>query len=57
MRNERELAILIQSLWPDFLWDPPNCLFSGYQRFFLQCWSGQGMKLTPHLHLVLIRMC
>jgi len=42
---------------PDWLWGPPNLLFSGYQGFFSRTdrreYSGHGIKLTTHLHLVL----
>jgi hypothetical protein len=31
----------------------PDLLFNGYQGQFLQEYSGWGVKLTAHLHLVL----
>jgi hypothetical protein len=36
----------------DRLWGPPSFLSSGYQRLFRRGYSGRGVKLTTHLHLV-----
>ena len=38
---------------PDWLWGQHSLLFKGYKGFFLCVQSGQGRKLTIHLHLVL----
>jgi hypothetical protein len=38
---------------PDQLWAPHSLLFSGYVGAFLEV-KQQGMKLTAHLHLVLM---
>jgi len=38
---------------PDQLWGSPRLLFSGYVGAFLEV-KQQGMKLTIHLHLVLM---
>lgn len=38
---------------PDQLWAPHNLLFIGYVGAFLEV-KQQGMKLTAHLHLVLM---
>jgi hypothetical protein len=32
--------------------DPPSLLSSGYQGLFTWDYSGRGVKLTTHLHLV-----
>jgi len=37
---------------PDRLWDPPTLLSSGYQWLFPWGYSGRGVKLITHLHLV-----
>jgi hypothetical protein len=37
----------------EWLWVPPSLLSNGYQRLLPWEWSGQGMKLTAHLHPVL----
>jgi hypothetical protein len=42
------------------LWGPPNLLSNGYRALVLVpwLWSGWGMKLTTHFHLVpRLRMC
>jgi hypothetical protein len=36
---------------PDQLWGPLSLLFSRYQRILPHGYSGQGMRLTTHLHL------
>jgi hypothetical protein len=36
---------------PDWLWSPPSLLYNGYYQG-LWGWSGRGVKLTTHLHLV-----
>ena len=38
---------------PDWLWGQTSLLFKKYKRFFLRGQSGQGRKLTTHLHLLL----
>jgi hypothetical protein len=37
---------------PDRLWGPPSLSTNGYHGLLLWGQSGQGMKLTTHLHLV-----
>jgi hypothetical protein len=37
---------------PDEPWDPFNLLSTQYCKLLPQRWSGQGMKLTTHLHLM-----
>jgi hypothetical protein len=37
---------------PDRLWGPPKPLSNGYRWLFPRGWSGRGVKLTTHLHLV-----
>jgi hypothetical protein len=37
---------------PDQLWGPHSLLYNEYQQLFPQGYSGRGMKLTTHLHLV-----
>jgi hypothetical protein len=36
----------------DRLWDPPSLLSNGYQGLLLWGYSGWGVKLTTHLHLI-----
>ena len=36
----------------DCLWSPSSLLFNGNKVFFTERQSGQGVKLTNHLHLV-----
>jgi hypothetical protein len=38
--------------YPDRLKGPPRFLFSGYRGLFPRWWSGLGMELYTHLHLV-----
>jgi hypothetical protein len=33
-------------------WGPPSLLSNGYQELFPWGWSGRGVKLTTHFHLV-----
>jgi hypothetical protein len=37
---------------PDQLWGQPSLLSNGYRRLFPRVWSGRGVKLATHLHLV-----
>jgi hypothetical protein len=37
---------------PDRLWDPPSLLSNEYQGLFPGWYSGWGVKLATHLHLV-----
>jgi hypothetical protein len=37
---------------PDRFWGPPNLLSNGYQGRLPCWWSGRGVKLITHLHLV-----
>jgi hypothetical protein len=37
---------------PERLSGPPGLLSNGYQGLFPCGWSGRGLKLTTHLHLV-----
>jgi hypothetical protein len=37
---------------PDQHWGPPSLLPNKYQELLVQEYSGWGMKLTTHLHLV-----
>jgi hypothetical protein len=37
---------------PDRPWSPPSLLSNGYWWLFPRMWSGRGVNLTTHLHLV-----
>jgi hypothetical protein len=37
---------------PDGLWGPPSFAYNGYRQLFPRGWSGRGVKVTIHLHLV-----
>jgi len=42
----------LSSKAPNPALDPPNLPFSGYQPPFDRVWSGSGLKLIIHLHLM-----
>jgi hypothetical protein len=37
---------------PDRFWGSPSLLSNGYRGLFSRGYSGRGVKLTTHLHLV-----
>jgi hypothetical protein len=46
--NPSRDKILSLSVGPEWIWGPPNLLFSGYQGFFLRGLNGWCVRLTAH---------